>query len=264
MNRILSVVGCSLALFATLPSSAQISLVNPVPHEVKVTDAKCLPLPKAWKVVTTDALSDCAAANALKTNKVGVSVSSSASFTVTLGVKGDKCVAKVKNMIPDRHEGYYLRIDKKGAVIAAADETGLFWGVQTLLASMAEGKLQKAEVTDWPDVPYRGTVEGFYGTPWSHQARLSQIEFYGRHKMNVYIYGPKDDPYHRNQWREPYPQDEAARIQEQRARKETRREVLLGNPSGCRYQMDGGRQRPPHGEVGEDVCPRHSRFRCLL
>ena len=214
MNRILSVVGCSLALFATLPSSAQISLVNPVPHEVKVTDAKCLPLPKAWKVVTTDALSDCAAANALKTNKVGVSVSSSASFTVTLGVKGDKCVAKVKNMIPDRHEGYYLRIDKKGAVIAAADETGLFWGGQTLLASMAEGKRQKAEVTDWPDVPYRGTVEGFYGTPWSHKARLSQIEFYGRHKMNVYIYGPKDDPYHRNQWREPYPQDEAARIQE--------------------------------------------------
>ena len=93
MNRILSVVGCSLALFATLPSSAQISLVNPVPHEVKVTDAKCLPLPKAWKVVTTDALSDCAAANALKTNKVGVNFSSSASFTVTLGVKGDNCVA---------------------------------------------------------------------------------------------------------------------------------------------------------------------------
>ena len=32
--------------------------------------------------------------------------------------------------------------------------------------------------------------------------------------MNVYIYGPKDDPWHRDKWREPYPEVEANRIAE--------------------------------------------------
>lgn len=74
--------------------------------------------------------------------------------------------------------------------------------------------MQYGTVTDWPDTPVRGTVEGFYGTPWSHEARLSQIAFYGRHKMNTYIYGPKDDLYHRRFWRKPYPKAEAERIQQ--------------------------------------------------
>ena len=58
-------------------------------------------------------------------------------------------------------------------------------------------------------------MEGFYGQPWSHEARLSQLDFYGRNKMNVYIYGPKDDPYHSTpNWRKPYPEKEAKQLQE--------------------------------------------------
>ena len=26
--------------------------------------------------------------------------------------------------------------------------------------------------------------------------------------MNTYLYAPKDDPYHRERWKEPYPKDE--------------------------------------------------------
>ena len=53
---------------------------------------------------------------------------------------------------------------------------------------------------------YKRQVEGFYGAPWSQEARIRQLDFYGRNKMNVYIYGPKDDPYHRTpNWRKPYP-----------------------------------------------------------
>ena len=49
----------------------------------------------------------------------------------------------------------------------------------------------------------------------SHEARLSLIDFYGRYKMNTYIYGPKDDPYHSSpNWRKPYPENEAAEIKE--------------------------------------------------
>lgn len=51
-------------------------------------------------------------------------------------------------------------------------------------------------INDYPDLSYRGVVEGFYGTPWSHQVRMSLIDLYGKFKMNYYLYGPKDDHYH--------------------------------------------------------------------
>ena len=77
------------------------------------------------------------------------------------------------------------------------------------------GELPLGEVTDYPDLPYRGVVEGYYGAPWSHEARLSQFEFYGRNKMNTYMYAPKDDPYHHGRGcYEPYPEKKAAEIRE--------------------------------------------------
>jgi len=60
----------------------------------------------------------------------------------------------------------------------------------------------------------RGVIEGFYGPPWSHDDRKDLIRFMGRVGMNVYFYGPKDDPFHRERWREPYPADQIARIGE--------------------------------------------------
>ena len=117
--------------------------------------------------------------------------------------------------VPKQAEGYYLGIEKDRIVIVGADERGAYYGVQTLAQLMTLGKLPLAEVTDYPDVPYRGVVEGFYGTPWSHEARLLQLEFYGRNKMNVYLYGPKDDPYHSTpNWRKPYPAKEASLLKE--------------------------------------------------
>ena len=56
-------------------------------------------------------------------------------------------------------------------------------------------------------IPIRGVVEGFYGTPWTQENRIDMLNFCGEHGLNAYIYAPKDDPYHRAKWREPYPQD---------------------------------------------------------
>lgn len=53
----------------------------------------------------------------------------------------------------------------------------------------------------------RGIVEGFYGKPWSMEDRTDMIEFLGAHGYNLYIYAPKDDPFHRSRWREPYPKE---------------------------------------------------------
>ena len=113
---------------------------------------------------------------------------------------------------------YLLAIGSKEISVLGYDERGAFYGLQTLrqiVAQAESGLLPCVRVNDWPDLPSRGVVEGFYGTPWSHQARLSLIDFYGRYKMNTYIYGPKDDPYHSSpDWRKPYPEDEAADIKE--------------------------------------------------
>jgi hypothetical protein len=52
-----------------------------------------------------------------------------------------------------------------------------------------------------------GAVESYYGEPLSHVARLDLVRWLGAHSFNAYAYGPKDDPYHRERWREPYPDD---------------------------------------------------------
>lgn len=138
-----------------------------------------------------------------------------AAFRITVGVKGDKAVRKYARRIPSKAEGYYLKIDKNEIVIAGTDARGAYYGVQTLAQLLTLSKLPLVEVTDYPDIPYRGVVEGFYGTPWSHEARLRQLDFYGRNKLNVYLYGPKDDPYHSTpNWRKPYPAREAAQLKE--------------------------------------------------
>jgi hyaluronoglucosaminidase len=63
-------------------------------------------------------------------------------------------------------------------------------------------------------VRIRGVIEGFYGPPWSHAERLDLIAFCGRHGLHMWVHAPKDDPYHRRLWREPYPDDELARLGE--------------------------------------------------
>ena len=69
-------------------------------------------------------------------------------------------------------------------------------------------------IADFPSFPVRGIVEGFYGTPWSHQDRLDLLRFEGEHGMNAYYYAPKDDPYHREHWRDPYPPDRMTQLGE--------------------------------------------------
>ena len=59
-----------------------------------------------------------------------------------------------------------------------------------------------------------GVVEGFYGPPWSHAARLWMIRIIASLGMNHYIYAPKDDPRHRELWRDPYGPEEEKRFGE--------------------------------------------------
>ena len=209
MNKKILTLG--LMLMAGMGATAQVSLVNPVPQEV-AAQAAIFEAPAQWTINADKKHLSGYIYDALMT--ASPEAVKKADFKVTLGVRGEGKVSKYKKSIPAKTEGYFMKVTEKEVVIAGNDEKGLFYGVQTLLGMMNEGKLEACTITDWPDVPFRGTVEGFYGTPWSHEARKSQLEFYGRNKMNVYIYGPKDDPWHRDKWREPYPEVEANRIAE--------------------------------------------------
>jgi hypothetical protein len=50
----------------------------------------------------------------------------------------------------------------------------------------------------------RGIIEGFYGPPWSWADRRAVSEELAAAGMDTYVYAPKDDPLHRERWREPY------------------------------------------------------------
>ena len=49
-----------------------------------------------------------------------------------------------------------------------------------------------------------GLIEGFYGPPWSWGARGEVAEWCADRGMTDYVYAPKDDPKHRERWRDPY------------------------------------------------------------
>lgn len=133
---------------------------------------------------------------------------------IIIGEYGDKSIAKFRKDIPEVEEGYFLEIAADRVVIAGRDGRGTFYGVQTFLQLLKPSKVMQCKVIDYPSVSERGVIEGFYGNPWSHADRLRQFEFYGQNKLNTYVYGPKDDPYHRARWRVPYPEKEASQLKE--------------------------------------------------
>ncbi len=141
-------------------------------------------------------------------------------LTVRLGSAARPDIARVlgSTAAPDHAEGYALRVSGAGSVAAlgGTDAAGQFYAVQTLRQLFTRAghgwKVAGVQAADFPSMPLRGTIEGFYGTPWTHAERLDQMDFYGDVKANTYIYAPKDDPYHRGKWREPYPADKLAEL----------------------------------------------------
>lgn len=133
---------------------------------------------------------------------------------VIIGERGDEAVAGYESLIPEKAEGYYLAVNGNKVVIAGNDGSGTFYGVQTFIQIASQPEVMNVTITDYPSVPQRGLVEGYYGNPYSKENRMGLFEMFGRQKMNVYIYGPKDDAYHKSKWREEYPAAQAAQITE--------------------------------------------------
>lgn len=52
-----------------------------------------------------------------------------------------------------------------------------------------------------------GVIEGFYGRPWTHAARLSTAAWLAANGYGFYVYAPKGDRYLRKSWREAHPDE---------------------------------------------------------
>jgi hyaluronoglucosaminidase len=57
-----------------------------------------------------------------------------------------------------------------------------------------------------------GVVEGFYGRPWTWPEREKLVRAMGALGLRTYLYAPKNDPKHRDRWREPYDSQLIARF----------------------------------------------------
>jgi hyaluronoglucosaminidase len=209
-NRLLQqlTLATSLLLTGFMPAEAQIAPLSPVPQIVQWGDP-------AFANTTAftlqgEATADANAVAALKNN---LKITSSG-MPILIGEVGDDAVKAYEASVPTQAEGYYLSVATDKVIIAGRDSVGTFYGVQTFLQMMKEPSVMAVTIKDYPSVSARGVVEGFYGNPWSQTDRKRQFEFYGANKLNTYIYGPKDDVYHRAQWKVNYPQAEANKLKE--------------------------------------------------
>lgn len=162
--------------------------------------------------------------------------SANLNWTYAETASGTKAVLKISTDIADlpasseaatealsEKEGYVLHSDNdaddKGLItLVAADQDGIWNGILTLEQLLEQktedGRIAEAMIADYPDIKMRGFVEGFYGLPWSFENRLALIGDSSEYKINTYIYAPKDDPYHKDQWRDLYPETEAAQLKQ--------------------------------------------------
>ena len=205
----------TFALTLSVSAMAQTVDINPTPHKIESNSSEMISTQNGFRLVkSNEKLLD---ALTFTTKDKGA---------LKLRVEFGEKISK-KYGVPQVDGAYVLESTDKGVVIAGYNERGAFYGIQTLLQLNKNNEIPAVTITDYPDIAYRGVVEGFYGTPWSHAVRVSLIDYYGKYKMNSYLYGPKDDPYHSSLaakkdgddsvkagWREPYPEKEAKNIKD--------------------------------------------------
>ena len=103
-----------------------------------------------------------------------------------------------------------LIVDKK-ATIERSTYAGFRYALNVLLKSL----LTNVAVTNHKNSPgfkTRGVIEGFYGTPWSHEQRLRGLAHFSDFGFNRYLLAPKDDPWHRYDWRSELSADFLSRV----------------------------------------------------
>ena len=111
-------------------------------------------------------------------------------------------------------EKYILTISGRSVTVECSCEKGAFYALCDVTKRLEENRFSDGEFICVPSFPVRGYIEGFYGKPWSHESRKSVMVLMAKNRMNTVYYAPKDDEYHRELWREKYPDAELERLKE--------------------------------------------------
>lgn len=113
-------------------------------------------------------------------------------------------------------EAYKMTLSETDGILSvslfAASEKGLIRGLFALKRMTLKNEFPIGEITDYPSFSVRGYIEGFYGKPWKSEQRPEMLRLMALFGENTHYYAPKDDPYHRNKWRESYPEKEASQL----------------------------------------------------
>ncbi|MEG2270487.1 MAG: beta-N-acetylglucosaminidase domain-containing protein [Bacilli bacterium] len=129
----------------------------------------------------------------------------------------------------DKIDSHILSIQNNVIGILGKDTDAAFYGVTSLkhIMHQIEGKsVRNVRIDDYASTVNRGFIEGYYGTPWSNEGRMSLMKFGGDFKMTSYAFAPKNDPYHSGAWRELYPESMIPALKEM---------VQVGLDSKCRF-----------------------------
>ncbi|MDN6161882.1 MAG: protein O-GlcNAcase [Atopostipes sp.] len=109
----------------------------------------------------------------------------------------------------NKKDAYYLNT-ADDLIIYAKDNEAAYHAISTLkqIMNQKDDIKESLAIHDYADSNLRGFIEGFYGIPWTNEERKSLMDFGRDFKLNSYIFAPKEDPYHNEQWRKLYPEDQ--------------------------------------------------------
>ena len=121
------------SLFVQVASWAQQVQVSPVPQSVSWGE-KAFESANAkyslTKAETTDAYAVALLQEKLTLADDGISL--------VVGKKGEAAVSAVEANIPETAEGYYLKVDANGIIVAGDDDAGTYYGVIQEVLAMLE------------------------------------------------------------------------------------------------------------------------------
>ena len=157
----------------------------------------------------------------LDKNDIAYSIEDTENPDILVGIKGndDKADQFIKENaaeadIFDNFDAYSLLVKENTIAIVGKDTDAAFYGLETLdlILRQANKNVRNLAIDDYASTKYRGVIEGYYGNPWTWDDRIANLEFGGQFKDNIFVFAPKDDPYHNKQWRDLYPEDQLAEI----------------------------------------------------
>ena len=109
-------------------------------------------------------------------------------------------------------EKYIIIVSEKEIIVKASCEKGAFRGAHSLAKLIVKNELKEGTLVDYPLFKKRGYIEGFYGPTWENSKRISVLKLMSSYGMNTFYYAPKDDIYHREKWRDLYPENELIQL----------------------------------------------------